>query len=422
MLPLASELREFELPRPIFTESEKTEWAPGVYANRHAELQVHVDITKVIKGPGSRAQLETARGQLTPFLRDAVVGLNYAYYEPPGAQLLHNNPLFVRSHDFSGETIMGVTQLWQAPELFNQGSPAGGGAYLVGSLAELPYVLASTEEDFIAPKNVQALIWKEVTADLLVSATLPRWWNVTRNELHAAALYQRSGEDLVTAAATNQELRDKVMDILSGRLPPQRLGEVEQALHSGDAAASLQPLTPADTFYLAAEFRHKYPQETASWGAAGGELDTLSRQNSGEVNLQRLSRDFGTPHPVLAQNYRCELLNVQPFPAFGGNSSRLLGESWDSTNLYWARLADEKGYSPIMLNRLVPELTRHMVANIFATDIEDWPALTRAMRETGEEFRQGKIAVPQITEASSATQENGVQRESEISSAAGGHK
>ncbi len=78
-------------------------------------------------------------------------------------------------------------------------------------------------------------------------------------------------------------------------------------------------------------------------GAAGGELDTLIQQNPAEVNLQRLSRDFGTPHPVLAQNYRCELLNVQPFPAFGGNSSRLLGESWDSTNLYWARLADEKG-------------------------------------------------------------------------------
>ena len=62
---------------------------------------------------------------------------------------------------------MGVTQLWQASELFNQGSPAGGGAYLVGSLAELPYVLASTEEDFIAPKNIQALIWKEVAANLL---------------------------------------------------------------------------------------------------------------------------------------------------------------------------------------------------------------------------------------------------------------
>ena len=425
LLPLANELREFELPRPIFTESEKTEWAPGVYANRHAELQVHVDITKVIKTPGSPAQLEAARAQLTPFLRDALVGLNYAYYEPPGAQLLHNNPLFVRSHDFSGETIMGVTQLWQASELFNQGSPAGGGAYLVGSLAELPYVLASTEEDFIAPKNVQALIWKEVAANLLVSATLPRWWNVTRNELHAVTLYQLTGEELVTAAAANEQMRAKVIDILSERLSPQRLGRLEQALQSGDAAASLAQLTPADTFHLAAEFRHNFPQDTASFGAAGGtasaELDTLTVQFPAEVNLQRLSRDFGTPHPVLAQNFTCELLNLQPFPAFGGNSSRLLGESWDASNLYWARLADEKGYPPVVLNRLVPELTRHMVANIFATDIEDWPALIRAMRETGEEFRQGKIVLPQqVAEVSSPSQESDAQ--AQVSSSAGGHK
>ena len=153
-------------------------------------------------------------------------------------------------------------------------------------------------------------------------------------------------------------------------------------------------------------------------------MDTLSQQSPAEVNLQRISRDFGTPHPVMAQNYACELLNVQPFPAFGGNSSRLLGESWDSTNLYWARLADEKGYSPVMLNRLVPELTRHMVANIFATDIEDWLALTRAMKETGEEFRQGKIVLPQLARtAASSNQEMGVQQEqSPASSAAAGHK
>jgi hypothetical protein len=423
LIPLANQLKEFELPRPIFTESEKTEWAPGVYANRHSELQVHVDITKVIKSPGTRPQLEAARGQLTPFLRDALVGLNYAYYEPPGSQLLHNNPLFVRSHDFSGETIMGVTQLWQAPELFNQGSPAGGGAYLVGSLAELPYVLATTEEDFIAPRNVQALIWKEVTADLIVSATLPRWWNVTPNELHAVTLYQRSGEEVISAAADDKELRGKVIDILSERLPPLRLGQVERSLEAGDAAAGLARVTPADTFHLAAEFRHRFPQETASWGTAGQELDALTQQYPAEVNRQRISRDFGTPHPVLAQNYACELLNVQPFPAFGGNSSRLLGETFDSTNLYWARLTDEKGYSPVTLNRLVPELTRHMVANIFATDIEDWLALTRAMKETGAEFRQGKIALPQLAEAAPSHQEIGLQQDQSHGSAApAGHK
>jgi hypothetical protein len=45
-----------------------------------------------------------------------------------------------------------------------------------------------------------------------------------------------------------------------------------------------------------------------------------------------------------------------------------------------------------MLNRLVPQLTRRMVERTFATHLEDWPAVLRAMRETGEEFKQGKNA------------------------------
>ncbi len=76
-----------------------------------------------------------------------------------------------------------------------------------------------------------------------------------------------------------------------------------------------------------------------------------------------------------------------------------MAESWDSNNLYWVRLADEMGYPPVALNRLVPELTRRMVGKIFATDLEDWSALLRAMRETGDEFRQGKIAVLPATSA-----------------------
>jgi hypothetical protein len=69
-----------------------------------------------------------------------------------------------------------------------------------------------------------------------------------------------------------------------------------------------------------------------------------------------------------------------------------MAESWDSNNLYWARLADEMGYEPSSLNRLVPALTRRMVEKLFATDLEDWPAVLRAERETAEEFRAGKMA------------------------------
>jgi hypothetical protein len=393
MLTLASELREFEMPRPIFTQSEKIDWAPRVYTTHHAELQVQTDLAKVIKSPGTHAQMDAARGQLAPFFRDTLVGLNYAYYEPPGAQILHNNPLFVRSHDFTEISVVGGEQFWQTPVLLGVGTPAGGGAYLMGSLTDLSYALASTEQDFIAPENVQALIWKEMVPDLLVSATLPRWWSVSPNELHAVALYQRSGEELLIASSKNPQLRDKVIAILSDRLSPQRLEQVELALQREDATTAMLPrMMPADTFYVAEEFRTRYPAETASAGPSAQQLDNLCKQYPAEVSLARLAKDFGVPHPTLARTYSRELLNVKPFPFFGGYSSRLFAESWESTNLYWARISDEMGYSPVMLNRLIPELTRHMTAKIFATDLEDWPAMLRAMRETGDELRQGKIA------------------------------
>lgn len=392
LIPLAGELREFQMPRPIFSSGERSQWATGVYDNRHTELQMHTDLTKVIKSPSSRQQLAEARGELAPFLRDTLVGLNYAYYEPPGSQVLHHNPLLVRSHDFSGDTVAGVERVWRAPQMFGEGSPAGGGAHLVGSLADLPYVLAEVEQDFIAPENVQALIWRELVPGLLVTATLPRWWGVSANELHAIALYQRAGEELLTASAENEPLRAKVMDTLSDRMNPVISEQVEMALRAGRVADIYPRVTPADTFYLTAEFQRKFPGESDSWGPAAQELKNLARLYPDEVSWQRLSQDFGVPHPTLTQSYARELLNVKPFPAFEGYSSRLLAESWDSSNLYWARLADEMGYSPVMLNRLVPQLTHRMVEKIFATDFEDWPAMLRALREAGEEFRQGKIA------------------------------
>ena len=391
LVALAGELRAFEMPQPIFTQGERSKWAAGIYNNRHTELQMQTDVAKVLKAPVSDAQLERARGQLASFLRDILVGLNYAYYEPPGAQALHHNPLFVRSHDFAAETVSGVTGIWQAAQLFGEGSPAGGGAHLVGSLADLPFVLAQLEQDFIAPENVQALIWREFVPGLVTSAVLPRWWGVSPHELHAIALYQRSGEELLTACANDEAMRRKVMTIVSERMAPFESQEIERALIAGDLPGILPRIAPADTFYLAVEFRRRFPGEAGS-GAASQELLALSQSHPDEVAWGRLSRDFGTPHPTLAHSYGRELLNVAPLPAFSGYSSRLLAESWDSGNLYWARLADEAGQSPEALNRLVPELTGRMIEKIFATSFEDWQAILRAMRETGEDFRKGKLA------------------------------
>ena len=399
LIPLAGVLREFEMPRPMFTSSERSEWAAGFYNTRHSSLQTRTDLTKLIKGTGSQKELAEARGLIVPFLRDTLVGLNYAYYEPPGAQILHNNPLFVRSHDFSGEMAIGGGQSWHVPHVFGSGLPAGGGAHLAGSLADLPFVLAEAEQDFIVPENVQALIWHELVPGLLSSATLPRWWGVSRNELHAVTLYQRTGEELVATAAHDEKVRLIVVDILSQRMVPQRSEQMQKLLQAGAVGEALVRMMPGETFYLAAEFRRRYPGQSDSWGKAGQELETLSSSHPAEMSWKRLSEDFGVPHPALAQNYSRELLNLKPFPAFMGYSSRLLAESWDSNNLYWARLADEMGYAPEMLNRLIPELTHRMVEKIFATDFEDWPAMLRAMRETGEEFRQGKIASLPRTDA-----------------------
>jgi hypothetical protein len=392
LIPLAKELREFEMPRPFFTPTERSEWATGLYNNSHTTLEMKTDLTKVIKSPGSHTELAQARGQLTPFLRDTLVGLNYAYYEPPAAQTLHHNPLFVRFHDFSGEMTAGGEQAWQTPSLFGRGWAASGGGHLVGSLADLPYVLARVEQDFTVPENVQALIWDELVPGLMINAIMPRWWGVSREELHAVTLYQRTGEELLTASLGDEKLRAKVVGILSERMLPRRLEGVESALHGGRVEEMLPQLMPADTFYLAAEFRRRFPAETGSWALAGSELEALSQRDPASVSWERLSKDFGVPHPILAQSYTRELLNVKPFPSFMGYPSRLLAESWDSNNLYWARLADELGYPPEMLNRLAPELTHRMVEKIFATDFEDWPAVLRAMRETGEEFRRGEIA------------------------------
>ena len=397
LIPLAGQLREFEMPRPMFTSSERSEWAAGFYNTRHSSLQTRTDLVKIIKSPNSHKELVDARGLIVPFLRDTLVGLNYAYYEPPGAQILLNNPLYVRSHDFSGEMAMGGGQSWHVPHVFGSGLPAGGGAHLAGSLADLPFVLAEAEQDFIVPENVQALIWHELVPGLVSSAILPRWWGVSQNELHAVTLYQRTGEELLAASVKDEKLRSSVLNILSERMVPQRLEQLEKALQAGAVNDALSRVMPGETFYLAAEFRRRSPGESNSWGKAGEELENLSSRYPAEVSWKRLSDDFGVPHPALAQSYSRELLNVKPFPAFMGYSSRLLAESWDSNNLYWARLADELGYPPVMLNRLVPELTYRMVEKIFASDFEDWPAMLRAMRETGDEFRQGKItSLPKV--------------------------
>ncbi len=391
LLPLADELREFEMPKPIFSTGEKIEWTAGRFGDAHTQAEMDTNIADALRSKGALNEIADARGRLVPFLRDFLTGLNYAYYEPPGAQMLLNNPLFIRRHDYSGDLSRGSEPPWTIPRLVGRGDTSGGGVRLTGGLCDLPYVLSAVEQEFIVPKNVQSLIWEDLVPSLMTGAVLPRWWQVTPKELHAAALYQKFGEDLLRGAAQDSALREKVLDILSSRMLSRRLGEMEKTLDAGRGEDAASIAAPAEAFYLATEFERQYPSEMTRWGEAGGEIQALAQSDPEETSAQRISEDFGMPHPALARTTARELLNVRPFPTFLGYSSYLLAESWESNNLFWARLADEKGLPPESLNQLVPALTHRMVENIFATHLDDWPALLRALHETGREFREGKL-------------------------------
>ena len=69
LLPLAEELREFEMPKPVFTTGERIDWASGPFGDPHTQAEMETNIAEALKTPGSK-ELAAARGRLVPFLRD----------------------------------------------------------------------------------------------------------------------------------------------------------------------------------------------------------------------------------------------------------------------------------------------------------------------------------------------------------------
>ncbi len=105
------------------------------------------------------------------------------------------------------------------------------------------------------------------------------------------------------------------------------------------------------------------------------------------MNYAAISRAFGTPKPTLANSYEPELLNLRTFPTLMGYSSRIMAESWESNTLYWAALADELSLPPAQLNLRIPEWTQKLVERIFASHLEDWPAVLKSLRAVGDDVR-----------------------------------
>lgn len=381
---LANRVSEIQLPQGNLTREEKATTAYGYWTDRHIDAQRKINLRRDIeKAANNPKDLADLRGSLAAFLRDTLVGFNYMHYAPPGAQILHTNPLFVRSHDFIGASNAIVSnQTWGATTMYGAGWPRNAGGRLVGSLAALPYALAQAEQNFLVPTREQALIWGDLVPQMMLTAVVPRWWNVSQTQVHWVGLHVAYAEMALAEASLSPDIRANLLAGLDPYVAPRRLKTIEEALEMGDVPAARDNVMPSELYLLA---RRLAPGDRESSTAA--EIRRLGAENPAEVSEAAISRLFGTPKPTLANSYQPELMNLRTFPTLMGYSSRILAETWESNLIYFAALADQIHVQPDELNVLVPEWTQRTLEHIFASHLEDWPALLRSLRAVGEQVR-----------------------------------
>ena len=386
---LAAKANDIQLPRASMTFEEKGSQAFGYWVDRHIgdqrKLNLRATIDKSAKDP---EKLREVRGLLAPALRDTVVGYNYIRYAPPGAQILLTNPLFVRGHDFVG--AQGGDHAWQATTMYGSGWPSNAGGRLIGSLSNLPYALAEAEKDFLVPTQTQALIWGDLVPQMILSATLPRYWNVTPAQMHWVSATMRHAEAMIAESAVNPSVRGRVLEVVGSTASLVRSDAVIRNLTVGDVRGAVNLLTPSELYVIG---QNLSGSETNPDPAAT-QLTHLRATAPDQVSAETISHVWGTSKPTLTGSYRTELLNLKTFPTLMGYSSRIMAESWESNQLYWASIADETGVTPAKLSVLVPEWTQLAVERIFASHLEDWPALLRSLRSVGDDVRAGKLKEP----------------------------
>lgn len=382
---LASRVADIQLPRSSMSGPEKNVMTFGFYVDRHIDEERKLNLRAMIdKSAKDPEKLKDIRGQLAPTLRDTIVGYNYLHYAPPGAQILLTNPLFVRGHDFIG--VSSGNHSWRTTEIYGTGWPANAGGRLVNSLAGLPYALADAEQNFLVPTQTQALIWGDLAPEMILTSRTARFWTVTPAQMHWVGMHMRLTENLIAEATLEPAARGELEQAVDRVASPSRAALVMRLVGSGQTREAIDALTPSEMYMIA----------TGMAGERGAdlhgspEITGIARLKSlvpDQVSDAAISHAWGTAKPTLANSYRPELLNLRTFPTLMGYSSRILAESWESNLLYWADVGDQTGVQPAQLNVLVPEWTQKVVERIFASHLEDWPALLRSLRSVGEEVR-----------------------------------
>ena len=104
-------------------------------------------------------------------------------------------------------------------------------------------------------------------------------------------------------------------------------------------SAAVDLLTPSELYMIGQNLSAS--EADADPGAR--ELAHLRTAVPDQVSPEAISRAWGTSKPTLTSSYRPELLNLKTFPTLMGYSSRIMAESWESNQLYWAAIGDEIG-------------------------------------------------------------------------------
>src|SRR5208337_4231192 len=116
----------------------------------------------------------------------------------------------------------GQSRLWKPAQPYGSGWPSNGGGRLVGSLSGLPYALAEAEQNFLVPAQTQALIWGDLVPQMILSAKIPRWWNVTPAQMHWVGLHLRYARSLMAEAAIDPATRKLVLEGIGSQAAPAR--------------------------------------------------------------------------------------------------------------------------------------------------------------------------------------------------------
>jgi hypothetical protein len=369
---------EAESARGSLSSEERNSFAVGYWSTRHVDQERKFNLDKALKG-GDKKDIREA---LAPFLRDSLVGLLYSYYAPAGAQLLLTNPQFVRSHDFIGPENSAAT--WRMTEVAGSGWPASAGGRLTGSLASLPYAVAEAEQNFLTPRREQALIWADLVPQMIADVTITRWRDIKPVQVRWVSLHIQRGRNLLATAALDPAVEGPVLNSYSRFTTPAKVEWLQEHLGAGHFSETVSEIPPSVLYALGED-----PSlQNISPDAASEQMKALATENASELNAAVIGRSFGTPKPTLTHSYQPGLLHLRTFPALMGYSSRLLAESWESNNLYYAALADEMGIPMGQLDAYVPDWNRSTIENIFATHLEDWPALLRSLHTTANSVRQ----------------------------------